>query len=54
MIFRDDESRIRKDHPPANFTALKHAADNLIRRALDEFFHPIPWPKATDVPAPCQ
>ena len=33
MMFRDDESRIRKDHAPANFTTLKHIAYNLIRRA---------------------
>jgi predicted transposase YbfD/YdcC len=33
MLFRDDESRIRKDHAPANFTTLKHIAYNLIRRA---------------------
>jgi predicted transposase YbfD/YdcC len=32
MMFRDDESRIRKDHAPANFTTLKHIAYNLIRR----------------------
>jgi predicted transposase YbfD/YdcC len=33
MTFRDDESRIRKDHAPANFTTLKHIAYNLIRTA---------------------
>jgi predicted transposase YbfD/YdcC len=33
MTFRDDESRIRKDHAPANFTTLKHIAYNLIRGA---------------------
>jgi predicted transposase YbfD/YdcC len=33
MMFRDDESRIRKDHAPANFTTLKHIAYNLIRKA---------------------
>jgi len=32
MIFRDDECRIRTDHAPANFTTLKHMADNLIRK----------------------
>jgi len=26
MMFRDDESRIRKDYAPANFTTLKHIA----------------------------
>jgi hypothetical protein len=30
MIFRDDECRIRTDHAPANFTAPKHMAHNLI------------------------
>jgi predicted transposase YbfD/YdcC len=33
MLFRDDESRVRKDHAPANFTTLKHMAYNLVRRA---------------------
>ena len=33
MIFRDDERRLRTDHAPANFTALKHMAHNRIRRA---------------------
>src|SRR6266853_2443079 len=33
MIFRDDECRVRTDHAPANFTTLKHMAQNLIRRA---------------------
>jgi predicted transposase YbfD/YdcC len=33
MMFRDDESRIRKDHAPPNSTTLKHIAYNLIRRA---------------------
>ena len=33
MIFRDDECRIRTDHAPANFTTLKHMANNLIRKA---------------------
>jgi predicted transposase YbfD/YdcC len=33
MMFRDDESRIRKDHAPANFTTLRHMAYNLVRRA---------------------
>jgi hypothetical protein len=30
---RDDERRIRTDHPPANFTTVKHIAHNLIRKA---------------------
>jgi len=33
MVFRDDESRIRTDHAPANFTTIKHMAYNMIRRA---------------------
>ena len=33
MIFRDDECRIRTDHAPANFTTVKHMAQNLIRKA---------------------
>jgi predicted transposase YbfD/YdcC len=33
MLFRDDECRIRTDHAPANFTTIKHMAQNLIRRA---------------------
>lgn len=32
MVFRDDESRIRTDHAPANFTTIKHMALNLLRR----------------------
>ena len=33
MIFRSDECRIRTDHAPANFTTIKHIAQNLIRKA---------------------
>lgn len=33
MVFRDDECRLRTDHAPANFSAIKHIALNLIRRA---------------------
>ena len=33
MVFRDDESRVRTDHAPANFTTIKHMAANLTRRA---------------------
>jgi predicted transposase YbfD/YdcC len=33
MIFRDDESRVRTDHAPANFTTIKHIAYNLLREA---------------------
>ena len=32
MVFRDDESRIRSDNAPANFTTMKHMASNLLRR----------------------
>jgi predicted transposase YbfD/YdcC len=31
MVFRDDESRLRTDHAPANFCTIKHMAQNLIR-----------------------
>jgi len=33
MVFRDDECRIRKGHAAANFTTIKHAATNLLRRS---------------------
>ena len=33
MTFRDDESRIRTDHAPENFVALKHMAANIARKA---------------------
>jgi len=33
MVFRDDECRIRTQNAPANFTTLKHMANNLIRKA---------------------
>jgi predicted transposase YbfD/YdcC len=33
MVFRDDESRVRTDHAPANFTTIKQMAINLTRRA---------------------
>jgi len=32
MVFRDDECRVRKDNAPANFTTIKHMAQNLTRR----------------------
>jgi len=35
MVFRDDESRVRKDHAPANFATIKHAAFNFLKRAPD-------------------
>jgi predicted transposase YbfD/YdcC len=31
-LFRDDESRVRTEHAPANFTTVKHIAHNLLRR----------------------
>jgi predicted transposase YbfD/YdcC len=33
MVFRDDERRVRTENAPANFTTLKHMANNLIRKA---------------------
>jgi predicted transposase YbfD/YdcC len=36
MVFRDDECRVRTDHAPANFTTIKHMAQNLLRRASDK------------------
>lgn len=33
MVFRDDECRIRSENAPANFTAIKHMAHNLLRNA---------------------
>lgn len=33
MVFRDDECRVRTENAPANFTTLKHMAQNLIRKA---------------------
>jgi len=33
MVFRDDESRVRTDHAPANFTTIEHTALNLFRGA---------------------
>lgn len=33
MVFRDDECRVRTDHAPANFAAIKHMAPNLLRNA---------------------
>ena len=31
MVFRDDECRVRTKHAPANFAAIKHMAQNLLR-----------------------
>ena len=33
MMFRDDECRIRTQNAPANFTTLRHMAQNLYRKA---------------------
>jgi len=33
MLFRDDGSRVRTNHAPANFTTIKHMAHNLLRKA---------------------
>ena len=33
MVLRDDEARVRTDHPPANFSTIKQMAANLTRRA---------------------
>ena len=33
MVFRDDESRWRSKHTPANCTTIRHMAHNLIRKA---------------------
>jgi len=33
MAFRDDECRIRTQNAPANFTTIRHMANNLIQRA---------------------
>jgi predicted transposase YbfD/YdcC len=35
MAFREDESRIRTDHAPANMAALRHIALNIIRQDKD-------------------
>lgn len=32
IAFREDESRIRKDHAPANFAVMRHMALNLLRK----------------------
>ena len=33
MVFRDDECRVRTNNAPANFTTLRHMAQNLYRKA---------------------
>ena len=35
MTFRDDDGRIRTDHAPENFVALKHMAANIARKKPD-------------------
>jgi len=32
IAFREDESRIRKDHGPENFAVLRHIALNLVKQ----------------------
>ena len=36
VTFRDDDSRIRKDHAPANFAVIRHIAMNLLNKAKSE------------------
>jgi predicted transposase YbfD/YdcC len=36
MTFRDDDSRVRKDHAPKNFAIIKHMAINLLNKAKDK------------------
>jgi predicted transposase YbfD/YdcC len=36
MTFRDDDSRVRKDHAPKNFAVIKHMAMNLLNKAKDK------------------
>jgi predicted transposase YbfD/YdcC len=36
MVFRDDECRVRTNNAPANFTAIKHMAHNLLRKAASK------------------
>jgi predicted transposase YbfD/YdcC len=38
MIFLDDDCRVRTDHAPANFTALRHIVHNLIRKGPRQRF----------------
>jgi predicted transposase YbfD/YdcC len=33
VLFRDNECRVRTNHPPANFTTIKHRTHNLLRKA---------------------
>jgi predicted transposase YbfD/YdcC len=33
MVFRDDECRVRTENARANFTTLKHMANNLVRKS---------------------
>ena len=36
VTFRDDDSRVRKDHGPKNFAVIKHMAMNLLNKAKDK------------------
>jgi predicted transposase YbfD/YdcC len=31
-VFREDDSRLRKDHAPRNFSTIRHMASNLIQK----------------------
>jgi hypothetical protein len=36
MVFPDDESRLRTNNAPTNFTTIKYVAPNLLRRAASK------------------
>ena len=36
VTFRDDDSRVRKDHGPKNFAVIKHMAMNLLNKAKEK------------------
>jgi predicted transposase YbfD/YdcC len=37
LVFREDDSRIRKGHAPENFAMLRHIALNLLKSAVDHW-----------------
>jgi hypothetical protein len=43
MRFRDDECRVRTEHAPANFTAIKRMAHNMLRIATSCSVKPRWW-----------